>query len=48
MSNALQDFEAALLEVSPGAQALEAQSTPTSEYRRFRVNNALFDHDDIE
>ncbi|PRW56608.1 Thylakoid lumenal kDa [Chlorella sorokiniana] len=47
-ADAMQQFEAALRSVAPEARVVEAASSPGSEYRRFVVNDTLFDHDDIE
>lgn len=47
-ADAMQQFEAALRSVAPEARVVEAASSPVSEYRRFVVNDKLFDHDDIE
>ncbi|KAI7839251.1 hypothetical protein COHA_006949 [Chlorella ohadii] len=44
----MQQFEAALRSVAPEARVVEAASSPGSEYRRFAVNDKLFDHDDID
>eukprot|EP00887_Chlorella_sp_A99_P001189 scaffold14.g1189.t1 len=42
------DFEAALLAVERGARLVDSGSVGDREYRRWRVPDTLFDHDDIE
>ncbi len=47
-ADAILQFTAALAAVAPEVQVVESASSPTSEYRRFVVNDALFERDDIE
>jgi hypothetical protein len=47
-ADAMAQFEAALAAAAPSARVVAAASAPTSEYRRFQVDDPLFNHDDIE
>ena len=41
-------LETALLSLEAGAVCVASSSTPTTEYRRWQLPDALFDHDDLE
>ncbi|EFN54012.1 hypothetical protein CHLNCDRAFT_136040 [Chlorella variabilis] len=47
-ADAMRDFEAALAQVAPSMRLVDAASGPAREYRRYAVDDPLFDHDDIE
>ena len=48
LAEAMQQFEAALAAVAPEVRVVESASSGGSEYRRFAVQDPLFDRDDIE
>ena len=48
LAEAVQQFQAALAAVVPEVRLVESASSAGSEYRRFAVQDPLFDRDDIE